>query len=197
MQFKTYAAKFSRPGFFAFLTAAIIITILAMFSYVAVQQDLRQTANDPQIQIAEDAADSISSGEALPYEMPTSTRADLSKTLVTVAMIFDDAGNPVYTSAQLDGGTPIPPKGVFEATRNKGENRITWQPKPGVRLAAVVTRIGRGSHTGFVLIARSLREVEKREAAIGQLFIIAWAASIIVLIAGSVAIAWKRKGRVE
>ncbi len=187
-----YLKKFLRPGFIAFLTAAIIISILTLFAYVAVQQDLRLSANDPQIQIAEDAAVAISNGEALPYEMPTSTQADLTKTLSTVAIIFDDAGKSVYSSAQIDGATPIPPNGVFDDTRKNNEDRITWQPKPGVRLAAVVMRVT-GKNAGFVVIARSLREVEKRVDVITKLLAIAWAGAIIVLIAGSVAIGWKRK----
>jgi hypothetical protein len=54
---------------------------------------------------------------------------------------------------------------VFDNAREKGENRITWEPKEGVRIAAVIKRFeGKTASTsGFVLAGRSLDEVEKRQ----------------------------------
>ena len=71
--------------------------------------------------------------------------------------------------------TPSLPDGVLQMTKALGENRLTWQPQVGVRIAAVIV----ASDKGFVLAGRSLREVEIRESS-AELFAIAgWIASIV------------------
>jgi hypothetical protein len=50
----------------------------------------------------------------------------------------------------------------LDYVRTHGQDRVTWQPEPGVRIAAVVVRY-QGAQPGFVLAGRSLREVEVRE----------------------------------
>jgi hypothetical protein len=67
--------------------------------------------------------------------------------------------------------------GVFDYTRAHGQDRITWQPRSGVRSAAIVARYG-GAHPGFVLAGRSLREVEAREDRLTLMVGIAWAATL-------------------
>ncbi len=42
-----------------------------------------------------------------------------------------------------------------------GEDRITWQPEPGIRSAVVVVHYT-GATPGYVMAGRSLREVEWR-----------------------------------
>ena len=42
----------------------------------------------------------------------------------------------------------------------RGEDRLTWQPEPGVRSATVVVHY-QGAQAGFVMAGRSLREVGK------------------------------------
>jgi hypothetical protein len=61
----------------------------------------------------------------------------------------------------LNGQSPHLPDGVLDYVRRHGEDRITWQPEPGVRIATVVTRYS-SARSGFVLVGRSMREVEKR-----------------------------------
>ena len=73
-------------------------------------------------------------------------------------------------SAQLDGQIPELPKGVLDAARANGQNRVTWEPKEGVRIAAVVTRYD----GGFVLSGRSLREVEKRTEMLSKEVMVVW-----------------------
>jgi hypothetical protein len=47
------------------LPIVVVITALSGLVYVAVQQALRQDANDPQIQMAQDAAETLARGGAL------------------------------------------------------------------------------------------------------------------------------------
>lgn len=139
-------------------TAAIILSALI---YATVQQSLRQTANDPQIQIALDLSQGLQNGKA-PQDLVGQTQVDLSKSLATFVIVFDDSGKPIASQAVLDGRIPLPPSGVFTYTRTNKEDRFTWEPKPGVREAVIVERF-EGSRPGFVLVGRSLQEVEKRE----------------------------------
>jgi hypothetical protein len=74
----------------------------------------------------------------------------------------------------LDGKTPLPPLGVLDSVRRSGEDRITWQPAPGVRQAIVVTRF----QHGFVLAGRSLRLVEQRESGAEGVVAVFWFATL-------------------
>jgi hypothetical protein len=82
----------------------------------------------------------------------------MANSLSPFLIVFDNAGRPVAAGARLQGATPTPPAGVFTSARS-GEVRQTWQPATGVRAAMVVVHYP----GGFVLAARSLREVERRE----------------------------------
>ena len=46
-----------------FIMLSMLLTLACGICYVAVQQTLRQSANDPQIQMAEDAAAALAKGE--------------------------------------------------------------------------------------------------------------------------------------
>jgi hypothetical protein len=85
----------------------------------------------------------------------------------------------------LDGAVPKPPAGVFDYTRVHGDDRVTWQPRPGVRIAAIVVHYG-GAQPGFVLAGRSLRESERRTDQIGVVLLGLW---VVTLIGSFIAIA--------
>lgn len=139
---------------------------------VAVQQNYRQSANDPQIQIAEDLSRALAEGKRA-ETLVTTAKVDMGVSLAPFVMVFDEKGNPVFSTATLDNQTPVPPKGVFDYTKTNHEDRITWQPKPLVR-NAIVVRYFQGKVSGFVLVGRSLREVEKRENNLMGVVAIGW-----------------------
>jgi hypothetical protein len=143
------------------LPIAVVITAMSGLVYLAVQQALRQGANDPQIQMAEDAATVLAHGGTVESVLPT-TQVDLEQSIAPFITVFDDTGTPLASSGLLHGQMPPIPAGVFDYVRQHGEDRITWQPEPGVRQAIVVVSYT-GSPSGFVVAGRSLREVERRE----------------------------------
>ena len=143
------------------LPVAVTIIILCGLVYLAVQQALRQGANDPQIQMAEDTANAISLGSPVESVLPAG-QVEMSESLAPFVIIYDETGEPLASSGLLFGEIPRVPSGVFDYVREHGEDRVTWQPEPAVRIAAVVVE-SKGSRPGFVLAGRSLREVEKRE----------------------------------
>ncbi len=158
------------------LPLAAVVTILSALVYLTAQQSLRMNANDPQIQMAEDTARALASGQPAASLVPP-TRVDIAQSLAPYLMVFDANGNLQASNAVLHGQTPSLPAGVFQNVRQHGEDRITWQPEPGVRSATVIAPIGDGS-AGFVLAGRSLREVEKRIDQFTGLVAAAWLAAL-------------------
>lgn len=159
------------------LPIAILATAIAWLPYAIGQQVLRQSANDPQIQMAQDAAAKLEDGQQIQQVVPAE-KVNIAKSLAPYIIIFDANGKPVASSAQLNGQTPTIPAGVFDDVRQTGEDRITWQPQPDVRSAIVVTQF-KGPTSGFVLVGRSLREVEQRENGIMLLSLLAWPTLLI------------------
>ncbi len=168
------------------LIVALITTAFCGLVYVTEQQMLRQGANDPQVQMAEDIASALRNGESAASVMPSKS-VDLVSSLAPFVILFNDQGTQTASSAQLHGQSPALPGGVLDYARGHGENRLTWQPEPGVRIAAVVTSY-KGANPGFVLVGRSMREVEKRIDQIGLLCAITWLVTLglalIILAAG-------------
>jgi hypothetical protein len=179
----TFGGGYLLPrAFLYWLPLALCTTVLAGLVYVAVQQSFRQGANDPQIQIVEDAAAQLEAGQQ-PGTVVGSSTVDMAHSLATYLIVYDEAGHVLASSVQLNGNVPSIPPGVLTAARQSGENRLTWQPQEGVRSAAVVTYF-EGSHPGFVLAGRSLREVENRVYQLTQIVGLAW----VVALAGSFAL---------
>jgi hypothetical protein len=168
----------------SWLPLAVVIVAMCGLVYLAVQQDLRLGGNQPQVQMAEDAAAALARDDAALTVVP-SGKVDLASSLAPFMIVYDDAGDIQASSGMLGGQTPPLPAGVLDYTRTHGEDRITWQPAPGVRIAAVVTHFD-GPKPGFVLAGRSLREVEKRidllGLQVGAAFISALAASLVVVV---------------
>ncbi|MBI3567772.1 MAG: hypothetical protein HY084_06155 [Gemmatimonadetes bacterium] len=162
---------------FAFLGVTVPLLV-----YVAVQQSQRNDANDPQLQIAEDLARALERGVSAAQAVPAGA-VDVAESLAPFAVVYDARGTPVAGNGTLRGRLPAPPDGVFSFVREHGEERVTWMPERTVRLAAVVRRTT-ANGGGFVLAARSLREVEQRE----HYTMVVCAGMIVVLTLGSLAL---------
>jgi hypothetical protein len=155
-----------------------LTTFIALTGYNISQQVLRMSANDPQIQMAEDAAQRLNAGEDAERIVPDH-KVDMAASLAPFVIIYDDSGRPVASSVSLDGVTRTPPRGVFDFVRVHGEERVTWQPRPGVRIASVVVR----TEKGFVVAGRNMREVEIREKIVFKLAAMGWLAANLALFA--------------
>jgi hypothetical protein len=177
------------------LPLAAVTTACCALVYLAVQQALRHSGNDPQIQMAEDTARALSAG-GLPASVLPSNQIDMAQSLAPVMVVFDARGEPLASSGLLHGRMPHLPPGVFDYVRLNGEDRVTWQPEIGVRMASVVVGYT-GTNPGFVMAARSLREVEKREAQLGYQAGVAWVGittmSLVLIALGEVLLSAERK----
>ncbi len=149
------------------LPLAAAVTGICLLIYFGVQQNYRQSLNDPQIQMAEDGVNALLAGkqpmEVVGHEEPF----DASKSLKPFIAIYDESGNPLGSSAFIGDTPPRPPMGVFESAKQMGEDRVTWQPGADTRIALVVRPVAIESGW-FVAAGRNMREVEAREEALTE-----------------------------
>lgn len=157
------------------LALSFVLTVAAGISYFTMQQTLRQSANWPQAQMASDAAAALASGKAAASLLPDN-QVDLEAGQAPFLVVYDASGDVSASSGMMNGAPPKLPKGVLDYVAQKGEDRISWAPAAGVRIAAVVVPV-RGGPGGAVLAGRSLKEAERSISNIGNLVLAAWAGS--------------------
>ncbi len=158
------------------LPVAFVLTFAAGTSYLTAQQVMRHSANDPQEQMAGDAAAALERGRS-PEELVSGDTVDIGRSLAPFLILFNEDGTPVASNARLDGAVPKPPRGVF-CSCGGGENRVTWRPRRGVRIASVIVHHA-GAEPGYVLAGRSLRESERRTARLGAVLLILWVLALL------------------
>jgi hypothetical protein len=127
--------------------------------------------------LAEDAAARIAGGESAASIVPE-RQINMDSSLAPFVIVYDASGNPLASSATLDGRTPVPPRGVLDFVSQHREERVTWQPRRGVRIASVVQRTA----SGFVVAGRNMREVEIRKDVVFKLAGLGWLVANFVLI---------------
>jgi len=142
---------------------ALVIIIIFVTMYCVVRYVGRTDANIPQIQIAEDGASQLNSN--LTPQSLVGSSVDISKSLASFTNVYDPTGRTVTGAGYLDGRIAVPPKGTLLAAKDQPYHSVTWQPKPGVRIAAVVVK----AKNYYVLSGRSLAEVEKNQSQVAML----------------------------
>jgi hypothetical protein len=159
----------------------IAATGICLLVYAAVQQEYRQSLNDPQIQMAEDGAAILARGgvpaEVVPHGTPI---ADIASSLVPWIAVYDEQGKPLENSGALDNEPVKPPlaalnmakDGAGKDTSMRNESRISWQPREGVRSAIVIVWVPESKQ--FVVAGRNMREVEEREGNLTTMVGLAW-----------------------
>lgn len=158
----------------------IVLTVALGAVYIVAQQVLRQSANDPQIQLAEDWAEQISNGTA-PTGLSLGAFIDPNHSLAPFGIVYNSNGSTASSSAAAPSSM-AQPDGVLAAADKalNNELRFTWQPSSGTRFAAILKRANFGDNVYYVLSARNMREVEKREDILMVLVIGIWFIGIIV-----------------
>ncbi|HVM73763.1 MAG TPA: hypothetical protein VMU13_02725 [Candidatus Paceibacterota bacterium] len=180
--------RFIRSGI-SWIPLGIAITILCGLVYATVQQNYRQSLNDPQIQMAEDAASALEQG-ASPSSIVPTQKVNIAESLAPWIAVYDASGAPIVASGVLDGMMPTLPHGVFDIGTwhtyaeyriplpvSGNEDRFTWQPRDDVRQAVVLVHTSNGM---FVASGRNMREVENREGALELMIGVGWLATLAV-----------------
>lgn len=158
-------------AFIRWLPIAVAFAGLCVVVYATVQQNYRQTANDPQIQLAEDTAVALGQGVD-PTAVVGTYKIDMAKSQSSFAIIYDANGKVLATNGALNGQTPALPSGVLNYTKVHSQDRITWQPQPSSRFALVIQSFS-GKNSGFIGVGRSLRDTEIREGRLWDMVLIA------------------------
>lgn len=173
--FKIYLPKIV----LAWLPFAGLVIIMSVTGFAIVQQSMRLSANEPQIQIAEAIINAIGQGQD-PKELFPGTTVDMTKSLESFAIIYDTDGKVLSNSITLDGSVPDLPKEALSEAKKHGDNRITWEPKKGVRNALIIKPFESQEISGFVAIGRSLSEVDNRIKTIGYITLLGMVLSLFV-----------------
>lgn len=175
----------------SWLPLAAGLTIICLTAFILVQQAIRLSANERPAQIAYDAQLALYSGKdaaAIVEKNPV----ELSGSRAPFLMVFDESEKLVFSSATVYGKLPVLPDGVLAYTREHNENRITWQPSPGVRAALVIVHMADG---GFTAGGQSLAEPEKLTGTIQLLAGLGWAAAMGATLILTVFFAWLSEKR--
>jgi hypothetical protein len=180
------------------LPLAILVTGVCALVYGTLQQSFRQSLNDPQIQMAEDAAFALEKGALAADVIPRGASIDIAGSLAPWIALYDEEKVPLESTGVLNNAPPKPPMGVFNAAKANesgyysmrgyhvtGENRVSWQPERNVRAAIVVVHVNGGSG-GYVVAGRNMRETEMRIIDLAHQILIAW----IVLLLATFAAQW-------
>lgn len=185
-----YSQNMDLSGSFrSWFPLAIAITGVCGLVYVTIQQNYRQSLNDPQIQMAEDAAAALAKGAVPASVVPRGETVDITRSLKPWIAVYDETGKPLESSGILDGVPPRPPLGIFKymkgdvgdvidirrvpaGEKRKRENRISWMPRSDVRSALIVAWVPEAKQ--FVVAGRNMREVEDREERMGTTIFFAW-----------------------
>jgi len=166
----------------AWLPIALAISAMSGLVYVTGQQILRQGANDPQIQLAEDWAQDIQGG-VQPPQLNLGNTIDPTKSVAPFGIVYDAKGVLATGSVKEPNAMSLPDGVIASVDKSSNtESRFTWQPASGARFAVVIKRAQRdGAEPYYVLAGRNMVEVEKRESHVLLMTTFAW----LVAMAGS------------
>lgn len=164
------------------VAAIALLSIIMLLIYATVQQTSRSAANDPQMQMARDIARDIRYTRT--YRYYSDSAIDAGQSLSTFMQLYNNKGELLFSGGTVHGRAPQIPEGVLNNAKLHQENAVTWQPAADVRLATVAAYTSRPD-TAYVVIARSLQEVETREARLTQMVILSWGVGV-----GIIAVHW-------
>lgn len=159
------------------LALGFSVTAIWFFAFIIIQQDLRQGANDTQAEIAGNVELALADGTPFKY-FSSANPVRIGKSLTPYVILYDRNGVPLTGNGSLNGNFPVPPKEIFDYLLVHGEDRFTWEPMPGVR-EAVVARFHDGKDPVFIIVGRSLAEVEQHITELTRISVVFWAMTML------------------
>ena len=165
---------------------AIAVTGVSAIAFAGIQQNYRQSLNDPQIQMAEDGAARLAAGGVPADVVPRGTLIDANGSLTPWIAVFDGSGKTLESTASIGTTSLSLPSGIFasaKASRGKDttrpyEDRVTWQNSDGVRQAVVIVYVPQKDQ--YVAAGRNMREIESREWQLELTMIVGWLATLLL-----------------
>ena len=168
------------------LPIAVAVTALGGLTYLAVQQNYRNGLDDPQVQLAQDGAARLDAG-ATPASLVTSPTVEAASSLAPFVAVFGPDDALLASGVTIAAMPPKPPAGVLASARSTGRDRVTWQPRSGVRIASISVAAKDGR---VVLAGRNMREVEARVDELTKITALAWAAALAAVLVAVLGVEW-------
>jgi hypothetical protein len=168
----------TRPIFFHAVLLGLVLTLMGGGAAVTMQQMLRRGADHPQVEMASRYVHDIVDYRIIPSSVIPHVSVDPASSLEPFVILYDSSGNRLRSSAGY--GLPDPPAGVFAYLRTHPSDEFTWQPHPGLRIAAIGQRIDiptgfdLNPNPGFILVGRSLALVQQQEDLLRSGTFITW-----------------------
>jgi hypothetical protein len=198
------AASPNRPAHVA--AFALFFTFLLLTVSVVHQQILRRNADSfpttvakySSSPVADPQAEAIRENIVARYRAADPTQIEISSKRFlntpdrpsTFVVFYDASGRAIGGGATLHGALPQPPHGIFDVIRARGEDKVTWQPEPGIRVALTGRPMPNG---GFVLSGQSLIPSEARTARLDRL--LRWMWLFAMLACAFLALTSRRRAR--
>ena len=166
---------------------AMLCSVLLLGVYVVNQQILRRGADDQPGQIVARVRGEVAHG-ADAATVLSGPKQELSSPewlagKSAFGAVYDADGKVVASDATLWGELPQPPQGIFGIIRDRGWDKVTWQPQRGVRVALTGLPLPGG---GYVLAGQSLIPGEARTAQFSTLMRWVWLAMLAGCVVGMV-----------
>jgi hypothetical protein len=165
----------ARRGWWA--AGAALITIAAFLAWLSYGLSLRNGGDRQPLRLAAEAAGQLTSGSPPARVLPPAV--DMASSPAPFVIVYDAQHHILASSGHLGSRTPRLPAGVLTWVAAHGQDRITWQPEPGLREAAVIKPY-RGPHPGFVLAAQSLQRISAQQRTLTWSIAVIWLAAVAI-----------------
>jgi hypothetical protein len=159
------------------IAGVLVATLAAGAAWFGYGLSLRNGGDRQPLRLAASAAGQLTTGSRPGSVLPPVI--NMASNPATFLIIFDLQHHVLASSGRLNGHTPRLPAGVLTWVAAHGQDRITWQPGPGLREAAIIEPYG-GPHPGIVLAAQSLQGVSDRQRSLTSIIAYIWLAALTI-----------------
>ena len=159
------------------VTGVLLITVAACLAWLSYGLSLRNGADRQPLRLAAAAAGQLASGSPPGGVLPPVI--NMATNPAPFVIVFDARHHVLASSGHLNGRTPGLPAGVLAWVAAHGQDRITWQPGPGLREASVIEPYG-GLHPGFILAAQSLQGISGQQRSLTRSIACLWLAALAI-----------------
>ncbi|HEY8281746.1 MAG TPA: hypothetical protein VIG28_04630, partial [Leifsonia sp.] len=161
------------------IVGAFAVTVAIAAVYLSLQQLNRSAADDAGDRLASQVTSAGGAGGGA-GGAGAAAHVDLATSLAPFFVVYDRSGVPVSGTGYLDGRLARIPAGVVRTALAEGMDRVTWQPRPGLRYATVAQKDG----DRVVVAGQSLKPVEDRIDRLGLMLVVGWIAAVFLLAVG-------------
>ncbi len=158
---------------YAWVVGAVLLTAIGIVVYGVGQQAARRAVDDVPRAMLEQTRGRLSSG-VTPSAAVGGPTVDLTNSDAPFVLVYDSDHALVASSATVAGAVPKLPPGVLDAAVARGEDRVSWQPRPDVREAVVAAPWRSATAQGVVVAGASLAATEDRTGALRNRVALGW-----------------------